>query len=453
MYDLIIKNGLVVLPDEARKLDVAIRDGRFAAIGSDLEPGNAQVIDASGQYVLPGVVDAHAHFNDPGLPHREDFLSGTSAAAAGGTTTVFDMPLSGNPTVTSVETLELKKRAAREKAVVDYALWSGLVDDNVDEMDAIARAGAIAFKAFTCFAGDDFPYATNQILYRGMLRAVGMNTPVGVHCEDQNLVSYLEGCARANGDTSIRAFLDAHAPITELLSTQTVLELAKETGAPVHICHASLPEVVEAVRSAREWGACITVETCPHYLLFTEEDLERQKGFLKCTPPVRTKPDQEGLWEMVLSGEIDMIASDHSPSSIAEKTPEDGNFWTAWGGTNGVQTMLAALHSEGVLKRELPLEAMMRLLSTNPAMIFGIYPRKGAIRVGSDADFVLFDPAQVWKVVPELLHYKNKHTPYMGMEFTGKVKSTYVRGERVFHQGDITARPGFGRMITREVFQ
>lgn len=450
MYDLIVKNGLVVLASETANLHVAVKDGKFAAIGCDLQSEGAKVIDAAGRYVLPGVVDIHAHFNDPGLPHREDFLTGTSAAAAGGTTTVFDMPLSGNPTVTSVETLELKKRAAAEKAVVDYALWSGLVNDNTDELPEIARAGAVGFKAFTCFAGDDFPYATNYILYKGMMQAFAEDAIVGVHCEDENLVASFEAAARERDDRSIRAFLDCHAPITEVVATRTVLELAKETGARVHICHASLPEVVEAVCEARKSGARVTVETCPHYLVFTEEDLEKQQGFLKCTPPVRTEMDREMLWGLLLDGEIDAVGSDHSPSTVAEKTPEDGDFWQAWGGTNGVQTLLAVMHSEGVLKRGLPLEAMMRMLATNPAMIFGIHPRKGEIRIGGDADFSVFDPAETWTVSPESLLYKNKHTPYMGMKLTGRVKQTYLRGSLVFADGNVVGEPGAGRLITRE---
>ena len=452
MRDLIVKNGLVVFHDEVRKLDLAIRGGKFALFGLDLETEEGRSVDADGKYVFPGVVDAHVHFNDPGLPEREDMLTGTSAAAAGGVTTVFDMPLSGNPTVTSVETLECKKNSVREKAVVDYALWAGLVTDNTSRMREIDAAGAIAFKAFTCDAGDDFPYATTATLYKGMLESLRTNAGggslIGVHCEDQNLITAFE--AERAGDASIRAFLDCHAPITEIAATGMVLRLAEETGARVHICHASLPRVVEMVDRARGRGVRAMVETSPHYLLFSEDDFEDQNAFLKCTPPVRTKKDREDLWSKVTDGRIDMIASDHSPSTIAQKQPASGNFHDAWGGINGVQTMLSVLYSEGVLRRKLDVAVLCRLLCENPARIFGIYPRKGAIRIGSDADFVVFDPAKQWTVSPESLFYKNKQTPYMNMTLRGRVESTYVRGEKVYDDGEITGQPGYGKLIARE---
>ena len=450
MFDLIVKNGLVVLPTGTQKVDIAVFGGKIVVIGVAGSLNEAKkIVDAEGKYVLPGVVDGHVHFNDPGLTEREDFLTGTSAAAAGGVTTVIEMPLSGNPTVTSVETLNLKKSAAREKAVVDYALWSGLVTDNTSQMELIQSAGAIAFKAFTCFAGDDFPYATSATLYKGMMEAARINALIGVHCEDHDLVEAFEAEARRLGKTSVRDFLDCHSPVTELVATNMVLELAKETGARVHICHASLPEVVALVTEARNSGARVSVETCPHYLLLTEEALEKQQGFLKCTPPVRTLMDLEGLWDLVFSGEIDMIGSDHSPSTLAQKQPASGNFWDAWGGTNGVQTMLPALYSEGVLKRGLPIEQLMRLISTNPAMIFGLYPQKGSIQLGSDADFVIFDPEKEWRVTPDLLFYKNKHTPYMGMTLTGCVEKTFVRGNLVYDSGKIEAKPGSGCFLHR----
>lgn len=449
MFDLIVKNGLAVLPAGTQKADIAVSGGKIVAIGVAGSLNDAKhIVDAEGKYVLPGVVDGHVHFNDPGLTEREDFLTGTSAAAAGGVTSVIEMPLSGNPTVTSVETLNLKKAAASEKAVVDYALWSGLITDNTAQMESIQAAGAVAFKAFTCFAGDDFPYATSATLYKGMRQAARINALIGVHCEDHDLVESFEAEARQAGKTSVRDFLDCHSPVTELVAANMVLELAKETGARVHICHASLPEVVALVTEARNSGARVSVETCPHYLLLTEEDLEKQQGILKCTPPVRSMMDLEGLWDLVFAGEIDMIGSDHSPSTLAQKQPASGNFWDAWGGTNGVQTMLPALYSEGVLKRGLPIEQLMRLISTNPAMVFGIYPQKGSIRLGSDADLVIFDPEKEWRVAPELLFYKNKHTPYMGMTLTGCVEKTFVRGNLVYDSGKIEAKPGSGHFIS-----
>jgi allantoinase len=434
---VIIKNGLLVTSHGQVKADLGVTDGIITSIADRIPDGGAggirkirKIIDAGGKYVLPGVVDAHVHFNDPGFPDREDMGTGTAAAAAGGVTTVIDMPLSGAPAVVSVESLELKKQAAAARAGVDYALWGGLVNDNVAHMEAMHRAGAIAFKAFTCFAGDDFPYATPDVLYRGMKEAARLGALVGLHCEDESLTS--AGEARGVDKGTARAFLDAHFPLTERLAAQAALETAKETGARVHICHASLPEVVDAARKARSEGAKVTVETCPHYLLFTEDDLEKLGPVLKCTPPVRSRPALEGMWERVLDGSVDLIASDHSPSTVEQKNPADGNFFRAWGGVQGVQVMLSALFSEGVTKRGLPLEKLVSLTSSAPARLFGLYPRKGVLRVGSDADLVIFDPRAEWTLRPEDLLHKNRHTPYMGMKFTGRVDMTISRGRVVY---------------------
>jgi allantoinase len=443
IFDITIRNGLLVTPSGVVKADIGVRDGVIAAIAESLpEDGVSKSVDAEGQYVLPGIVDAHVHFNDPGFPEREDMNSGTAAAAAGGVTTVVDMPLSGRPAVTSVEALELKKEAGRLRARVDYALWGGLVDDNVSEMEAMSRAGAIAFKAFTCFAGDDFPYAAPEILYKGMKEAARQGLLIGLHCEDQALTAWGEREAhKTHKKGTARAFLDAHSPLTEVLAVDAALEMARAAGARVHICHATLPEVVDAVTRARAGGVRATVETCPHYLLFTEEDLERLGPVLKCTPPVRSREAVEGLWKRVFDGAVELIGSDHSPSAMSQKNPADGNFMSAWGGVQGIQTLLPALFTEGVQKRGLSVEKLVCLLSRNPARLFGLYPRKGALNVGSDADLTLFDPRERWTLRPEDLLHKNPHSPYVGMSFQGKVNMTLSRG-RVVYDGKIHATQG-----------
>jgi allantoinase len=449
MFDLVIRNGRLVTPAGIVEADVGVKEGSVAAISAFSPAGEAEetlnaiganVIDAKGSYVLPGLVDAHVHFNDPGFPQREDMASGTAAAAAGGVTTVIDMPLSGQPAVVSLEALKLKKEAGKLRAKVDYGLWGGLVDDNVGEMEAMFRAGAIAFKAFTCFAGDDFPWAGPEILWKGMKEAARLGLLVGVHCEDQALTALGEREARKKG--TARAFLDAHSPLTEILAVNTVLEMARATGARVHICHATLPEVVDAVARARAEGVKATVETCPHYLLFSEEDLEKLGPVLKCTPPVRSRQAVEGMWKRVFGGSIDLIASDHSPSTLSQKKPADGNFMSAWGGVQGVQTLLSALFTEGVQRRGLPIEKWVRLLSRNPAQLFGLYPRKGALRVGSDADLTIFNPKTQWTLRAEDLFYKNPHSPYLGMAFRGKVETTISRGKIAYMDGTVRDTSG-----------
>lgn len=405
-------------------------------------------VDIGGKYLFPGIVDAHVHFNDPGLPEREDMKSGTSAAAAGGTTTVIDMPLSGNPTIISRGALEQKKRAAAEKAVVDYALWGGLVDGNVSAMADMCQGGAVAFKAFTCFAGDDFPYVGREPLRLGMEEAVRLGTLVGVHCEDDEIISKLENKARLEGKNCVEDFLAAHPPISEEKAVDMVLEEAERTGASIHICHATLPSVVRKVSEAKKRGVKATVETCPQYLIFTSEDLERLRGILKCTPPVRTRLDAEGLWKLLEEGEIDIVCSDHSPSTVAQKSPASGSIWDAWGGVNGVQTLLPLMFHQAVVKRGIQPEVLAKLTAENPAKIFGLWPRKGAVVLGADADFAVLDPNMIWKVTPERLLYKNKHTPYMGMKIQGEVVMTFVRGVCVHDRGKIIA--AHGELQTRE---
>lgn len=449
MLDLLVSGGTAVLPQGPARADVGVADGRIAAVG-DLSAFPArQTIDVSGLLVLPALVDGHVHFNDPGLTEREDFYTGSCAAAAGGVGSVVEMPLSGNPTVTSVETLEAKKTQAAAKSVVDYGLWGGLVNDNVSQMEAMSQNGALCFKAFTCFAGNDFPYANHDVLWRGLVEAGRIGALVGVHCEDEELTSVREKRARAEGRLTVRSFLEAHAPETEELAVAGLLVMARRAGARVHVCHATLAEVVDMVTEARKYQPA-TVETCPHYLVFNESDLERLGGELKCTPAIRTAADVERLWDRVLSGKVDMICSDHSPSTIPQKNPLSGCFWDAWGGTEGVQTTLSVLYGEGVVKRGMSLTQLTELLCSGPAKVFGLFPQKGQLALGSDGDLTLFDPNARWTVTPEALFYKNRHSPYMGMELCGKVKTTIVRGTVVYDGNKVLAPAGFGRLLSRQ---
>lgn len=447
MLDLVIRQGNLVLPTGVVQGDLGISGGIITAMGNLPRRAANEEIDATGSFVFPAAVDAHIHFNDPGLPDREDFYTGTLAAAAGGTGTVIDMPLSGKPTVTDDQSLEMKKSAAASKAVVDYALWGGLVSDNVNQLDAMAEGGAIAFKAFTCDAGHNFAKATPDVLYRGMVEAKRLNLPVGVHCEDQALIEVFKAQAQQEQLNGVPAFLRSHCSLVEEAAVEMMLRLARNTGARTHLCHATLPSVVDMVQAARS-EAAVTVETCPHYLLFTAEDLEQQQGILKCTPPLRSSNDREELWKRVLQGHIDMISSDHSPSTVAQKRPPDGSFSDAWGGVAGVQTFFSSMYSEGVCRRGMSPELLSRLVSTNPARIFGLYPHKGELKIGSDADCIIYDPRQSWRVSEETLYYKNKHSPLMGMELQGAVIQTLVRGTVVYAcQGKIQGHPGFGRLL------
>lgn len=448
MAELVIRNARITNEANSFSADIEVNQGIITAICALGTAGAGEVeIDANGLDVLPGCIDMHVHFNDPGFIHREDFASGTRAVAAGGITMVVDMPLAGKPTVINTEAVLAKKNAVASKAYVDYCIWGGLVDNNIGEMAAMAKEGIAGFKAFMADAGPDFPFVQNDVLLAGMLKAKQLGSLIALHCEDDKLVKYLEEQEQSRGNTDVPAFLRSRPPYTETIAVNTAVTLAAAAGARVHICHASLAASVAIVEAARDKAPAITIETCPHYLVLDTEDFKAIGPVAKCSPPIRSREEVEALWGKVFDGSLDVIGSDHSPSTCDEKEAGKGNIWQAWGGINGVQTMIPLLLEEGVRKRGLPLKRLVQLVSANPAKILGIYPRKGTIQVGSDADFTLIDREGDWEITKESLYYKNRHSPYLGKKGKGKVVATIVRGRLVYHDEKIIGNPGFGRYI------
>lgn len=446
--DLYIRNAQIVTERDVARGGVLVQDGKIERLvdgNPDLQA--RETIDAGGLLLMPGLVDPHVHFSEPGRTHWEGFESGTKAAAAGGVTTVLEMPLNASPPTISEKAFDLKYEAASRAAVVDFGLWGGLVDNNLDELADLQARGVIGFKAFLCESATDFKRIDDDLLREGLLGARRLGSLVGVHAENEWVTRFLTEQLQSQGRVDRKAWGEARPPEAELEAIERAIFWAKSTGGRLHIVHISQADGVRAVVAAKRANARVTAETCAHYLFFSEEDFVRIGPAAKCAPPLRPSRMVDELWERVLGGDIDLIASDHSPCLLGEKTAGDDNVWKAWGGISGLQSTLAVLMTEGVFKRGLKLIDLVRMTSANPAKIFGLYPNKGSLQPGADADFVIVDPDQRYRLETNDLFYKNRHSAYVGCEFRSKVVRTVCRGTTVFLNGEICAAPGTGRIV------
>jgi allantoinase len=390
--------------------DVAIDGGQIVAKGPELELSAAEVIDAGGLAVLPGGVDAHVHFNDPGRADWEGWATGTASAAAGGTTTVIDMPLNAHPPTVDAEAFRAKLAAAEAAAVTDFAFWGGLVPGNVPRLAELAEMGVVGFKAFMSPSGiDDFAAVDDVTLYDGMAEAARLGLPVAVHAENAQLVS------RPQAGTGWRDWCESRPVVAELEAIERAVLFAEETGCSLHVVHVSTARGVRIVADARARGVDVTCETCPHYLVLADEDLERLGAVGKCAPPLRPRSEVEALRAEL--GSVELIASDHSPSPASMK--EGNDFFAIWGGISGCQSLLPV-----VLTEELPVE----LVTSRPAERFRL-PRKGRLDVGYDADIALVEPEAEWELRADDLRYRHPHSPYVGRRFRGRVVRTLLRGD------------------------
>lgn len=444
-YDLIIRGGRVVLGGDIVETDIAIDDGVIAMIGPQIARGGKTEIDATDLLVMPGLIDPHVHFNEPGRGDWEGFATGSSALAAGGGTCFFEMPLNASPPTLDAASFDLKLAAASKSSFTDFAIWGGLTPGNLDRMDELAERGAIGFKAFMSGSGiDDFERADDQTLWEGMNRAADLRLPVAVHAENDTITAALAQRAIATGKTSARDYLDSRPVIAELEAIQRAIFFAGETGCALHIVHVSSAEGVALVTAAARDGVDVTCETCGHYLLLCDKDVEAIGAAAKCAPPLRTSVERENLWaELLLGGGIDFVSSDHSPSPGSMKSGQD--FFKIWGGINGCQSTLVAMLTEGYARRDLPIERIARLTSAAVAERFHL-PRKGQLKADCDADLTLIDLRENFTLSADDLLYRHKISPYVGRQFTGRVKRTLLRGRTVFANGKIVGEPN-GRLI------
>ncbi|MEC0227292.1 allantoinase AllB [Paenibacillus alba] len=446
LFDLVIRKGTVVLIDDVSQLDIGIRNGKIAALGENLVYSEqTPVYDADNLLIVPGVVDAHVHFNEPALGHWEGFATGSASLAAGGCTTYIDMPLNGVPPTVRLGALERKLEAAEGSSTVDYALWGGLVPGNVGNLQELAEAGVIGFKAFmSCPGGegeDIFAEVDDLTLLEGMKEIARLGLVLALHAESEEIVSKLAVQAQLEGKREPLDFVATRPIAAELEAVSRALYYAEQTGCKLHFVHISSAEAVQVIEEAKARGLDVTVETCPHYLVLTSADLDRLGPVAKCAPPLRTAEDQDRLWEAVIGGKLDMLASDHSPCPSSMK---QGDFFEAWGGISSAQSSLELMLDEGHLRRDVPLPLLARMLSTEPAKRFGLYPRKGEISLGADADLALVDMKLSYSLQASDLLYRHKHSPYVGKTFGCRVKATFLRGAQVYglHEGVVGETEG-----------
>ncbi|MBB6690347.1 allantoinase [Cohnella xylanilytica] len=454
-FDRIVRGGLAVLPGETRVLDIGIRGGRIAALEDRLEAEDGTpVTDARGLWVLPGMVDVHVHFNEPGMGHWEGFATGSAALAAGGCTTYVDMPLNGLPPTVNVPALNAKAKLAEGVSSVDYAFWGGLVPGNLDDLEGLAAEGVPAFKAFLSNPGGEgeerFREVDDWTLLEGMKRIASFGGLLALHAESDAITAKLAGEAAKAGRAGPLDFAATRPVIAELEAVNRALLFAEQTGCRLHFVHISSPEGVELIDRAKRRGLDVTVETCPHYLTLSETDLARLGAVAKCAPPLRDADRIERMWEQLAEGKIDIVASDHSPCPAELKTAPGMSFMEAWGGIAGAQSSLELMLAEGYFRRGVPLPALSAMLSANPARRFGLYPRKGEIAVGFDADLALVDPEGAYRLQEEDLLQRHKISPYLGRTFPCRVVETLVRGRTVYERGRGIALPGRGERLRTE---
>lgn len=459
-WDHIIRNGTIVTPCSTYKANIYVKDGKIAAITKDELQGNVnEVTDASGKYVLPGLIDTHVHSRDGGATYKEDFFTSTQAAAAGGITTIFEMP-NTDPPVNNVENFHKQVENFSKKAHVNFGLWGICLGDlNNNNLSSLSEAGVIGFKYFWGYAVNK---KTFQLIYNysedmddvippcddgevfSMFEAVAKtNKTFAIHAENSDLIHRLTEKYKATGKNDYDTFLKSRPNLAEEITIQTAIAMAKETGAKLHILHVSTAEGVDLIRNAQKKGIPITAETCPHYLFLTNEDFKKIGPEMKVYPLVKRKEDQQAIWEGILDGTISIVSSDHAPHTAEEK---EGDLWSIPAGMCGVETIVP-LMLNAISENKITIHQVVSLLSENPAKQFGIYPRKGTLQVGSDADITIVDMNRRYTINREKLHSKGKVTAYHGFKIKGMPVQTIVHGITVMKDGEIISPP-IGKLVT-----
>lgn len=438
-----IKGGKIVTPKGIVRADLAVREGKIAAIAKSQHlPKADREIDVKGRYILPGGVDAHAHIYDPKYVYREDFETGTMAAAAGGVTTIIDMVLQSP--VDNPDRIREKIAVGKQESLVDFSLHAGMMNnENVKWVPEIVRLGVASFKAFMCA-----PYRVEDKTLSLIMERVATHLGIlNVHAEDEKTVWELREKLKQEGRVDPLAHNESRPNIAEERAVSHAISLASSAGVHLHISHLTTREGVKLIKDAKHDGVHVTTETCPHYLVFTRHDVRRHGPYLKVNPPLKSGEDLNALWNGLKAGTVDMVTSEHAPGTRDEKEVGWRDIWQAWGGLPGIETMLPILLSEGVNKGRLTLENLCSILCKRPAKIFGLYPRKGAIMVGSDADLTVIDLKRKRKVRSGELHHKCGWTPYEGMTLAGWPTMTILRGEVVAENGEIKGKSGFGKFV------
>jgi allantoinase len=425
-FELVVRAASAFVDGAFRPAWIGVTGGLITAVSHQPLEGDTEVTLAADEVLVPGLVDSHVHINEPGRTEWEGFASATRAAAAGGVTTLIDMPLNSIPATTTVEALEMKRRVAAGKSVVDVGFWGGAVPQNLGRLHELYDVGVFGFKAFLAPSGvNEFDYLDVAQLERALEEIAGFGGLLIVHAEDPDVLD-----THANeGGTEYHRFVESRPEAAEVTAIERVIAGVRRTGARAHILHLSSAAALPALRAARAEGLPITVETCPHYLAISEEQVPDGGTQFKCCPPIRDAANRDSLWQALLDGDIDIVVTDHSPSTAALKFAFGGDFGLAWGGIAGLQTGLAVVWTEAS-RRGVPLERVLGWMSTGPADFAGL-ATKGRIAVGAAADLVSFAPEATFTVhASELLH-KNPVSAFEGRELRGVVRQTWLAGHPV----------------------
>lgn len=446
-YDLVIAGGMIVTEAAVERKDIGIIHGSIAEISDNIDPVGAPVIDARGLTVMPGVIDTHVHFNEPGLEAWEGFQTGSAALAAGGGTFFLDMPLNAIPPTVTVSALQRKRERAAARTYADYGFWGGLMPGYVKELPHLANAGVIGFKAFMSSPGDKdkdgFRRSDDDTLREGMRIIAETGKVLALHAEHEPTITRLTREARSLGRFGPESYTASRPIEAEVEAVETALRYAAESGCRLHFVHISSEAAAGRIREARKAGVDVTLETCPHYLCLTDKDFAVMGAVAKCAPPLRDAEEQDKLWVKLKEGWFDFLSSDHSPCPASMKTGND--MFESWGGIAGVQSTLELMLDEGYLKRGVPLPLLARLLSAAPAERFGLAPVKGRIAVNCDADLVLVDLNASYTLQASDLYQRHRHSPYIGRSFGCKVKMTLLRGRLMYSEGSPLLNQGNGR--------
>lgn len=441
-FDLLVRGARSA--QDGEPVDIAASDGKVVALGLSLAGSAHAEIDAQGLLVLPGGVDPHVHFNEPGSRSDwEGFASGSSTLAAGGVTTTLEMPLNADPPTTTPAAFEAKRAAAEGVSRVDFGLWGGIVPGNLNELEPLARRGVIGFKAFMSASGvDDFPASDDLTLYEAMGIVAELGVPVAVHAESDEITRRLTERARAAGRVGTRDYLESRPAVAETEAVARAIELASVTGCPLHVVHISTGRGVDLVAEARARGVDVTCEVTPHHLILTDEDAERLGVGAKCAPPLRPAAETVALWEALARNEISFVASDHSPSLPELKV---GDAFAAWGGIAGGQSTLELMLTEGHARGRLSPAQIAQVFAEGAARRFGL-EGKGELALGSDADLVLVELGSERVLERSELRDRHRSSPYVGRKLRARVAWTVLRGEPIYRTGELLGAPR-GRFV------
>jgi allantoinase len=446
----VLASTRVVTPTGTRPHTIHIAGGRIAKVSDHGDrPEGAPVTDVGAHTVMPGIVDSHVHINEPGRTEWEGFATATRAAAAGGVTTLVDMPLNSLPPTTTRAGLEAKRRSAEGKLHVDVGFTGGFVRGNVHELAALKAEGVLSFKCFLCDSGvEEFPHVEADELAKAFPVLADLGVPLFVHAELPGPLAAVEatfGKATASEVRKHASWLASRPRAAEDEAVALLYRLCKDTGARTHVVHLSSSDALPVLRAAKDERVPLSAETCPHYLHFDAEHIPDGATQHKCAPPIREAANREALWQGLAGGLIDLVVSDHSPCTPELKRLEEGDFRAAWGGIASVGFGLPIVWTQA-RERGISLEQVTRWMCEAPAALVGLTGRKGVIAAGADADVVVFDPDAEWQLDPSLAFHRHKTSPYLGSKFHGRVLTTYVRGERVYEGGNFVSPPR-GKML------